>query len=138
MEGQIENLENVMENILTGDHHIYDKDARIESEDVIVGILEKHRNMRKCLDLIKLTGRYWKKGNVETKIRIPKMKVLADLQGKILKFLKRKDEGGEKQKREIQRPSEKRLVKSYNKIWLEKRFNLLSHQINQKKKNFIT
>ena len=138
VEGQIENLEKMMENIVSGDHYIYDKDAWKESEEVIVGILEKHRKMRKCLDLITLAEKYWKKGNVSMKTRMPKMKlkVLEKIQAKILKFLKRQDGGGEKQKRERERPSEKRLVKSYNKILLEKRFDLLSHMINQKKRNF--
>ena len=137
VEGQIENLENMMENIVSGDHYIYDKDAWKESEEVIVGILEKHRKMRKCLNLITLAEKYWKKGNnVEMKTRMPKMKVLEKIQAKILKFLKIKDGGGEKQKRKRERPSEKKLVKSYNKILLEKRFDLLSHKINQKKRNF--
>ena len=143
VEGQIENVEKMMENILSGDHYIYDKDAWKESEEVIVGILKKHGKMRTCLSLIKLAEKYWKKGNVvakkgivETKSRILKMKVLTKIQTKILKFLKRKDEGSEKQKRERKRPSEKRLVESYNKILLEKRFDLLSHQIKQGKRNF--
>ena len=144
LEEQIDNLENMMENIVSGDHYIYDKDAWKEPEEVIIGNLEKLGKMRKCLNLLKMAEKYWKKGNVEMKkegnderkIRIPKMKILGKIQAKILKFLKRKDEGSEKQKRQREGPSVKRLVESYNKILLDKRFDLLSHQIKQKKRNF--
>ena len=145
LEGQIENLENMMENILSGDHYIYDKDAWLDSEDFIIGSLEKLRMMRKCLNLIKLAEKYWKKdnfkakeGEVEAKIRIPKMKVLEKIQAEILKFFKRNNERREKQNIGRERHSVKRLVESYNKILLEKRFDLLSHKIKQKKRNFGT
>ena len=143
LEEQIDNLENMMENIVSGDHYIYDKDAWKEPEEVIIGNLEKLGKMRKCLNLLKMAEKYWKKGNVEMKkgnderkIRMPKMKILGKIQAKILKFLKRKDEGSEKQKRQREGPSVKRLVESYNKILLDKRFDLLSHQIKQKNRNF--
>ena len=136
VELQIKNMETVMENIQSGDHYIYDKDAWKNSEDVIIGNLEKLRKMRKCLNLIKLAEKYWKKANVEAKTRMPKMKVLEKIQAKILKFLKRNDEGREKQNSGRERHSVKRLLESYNKILLEKRFDLLSHQIKQKKRNF--
>ena len=144
VELQIKNLETVMENIHSGDHYIYDKDAWKEPEEVIIGNLEKLGKMRKCLNLLKMAEKYWKKGNVEMKkegnderkIRMPKLKILGKIQAKILKFLKRKDEGSEKQKRQREGPSVKRLVESYNKILLDKRFDLLSHQIKQKKRNF--
>ena len=144
LEEQIDNLENMMENIVSGDHYIYDKDAWKEPEEVIIGNLEKLGKMRKCLNLLKMAEKYWKKGNVEMKkegnderkIRMPKLKILGKIQAKILKFLKRKDEGSEKQKRQREGPSVKRLVESYNKILLDKRFDLLSHQIKQKKRNF--
>ena len=143
LEEQIDNLENMMEKIVSGDHYIYDKDAWKEPEEVIIGNLEKLGKMRKCLNLLKMAEKYWKKGNVEMKkgnderkIRMPKLKILGKIQAKILKFLKRKDEGSEKQKRQREGPSVKRLVESYNKILLDKRFDLLSHQIKQKKRNF--
>ena len=144
LEEQIDNLENMMEKIVSGDHYIYDKDAWKEPEEVIIGNLEKLGKMRKCLNLLKMAEKYWKKGNVEMKkegnderkIRMPKLKILGKIQAKILKFLKRKDEGSEKQKRQKGGPSVKRLVESYNKILLDKRFDLLSHQIKQKKRNF--
>ena len=143
LEEQIDNLENMMEKIVSGDHYIYDKDAWKEPEEVIIGNLEKLGKMRKCLNLLKMAEKYWKKGNVEMKkgnderkIRMPKLKILGKIQAKILKFLKRKDEGSEKQKRQREGPSVKRLVESYNKILLDKRFDLLSHQIKQKNRNF--
>ena len=133
---QIKNLETVMENIESGDHYIYDKDAWKDSEEVIIGNLEKLRKMRKCMNLIKLAEKYWKKGNVEATTRMPKMKILEKIQAKILRFLRRNDEGREKQTRGGEQHLVKRLVESYNKILLEKRFDLLSHQIKQKKRNF--
>ena len=142
---QIQNLETMLENIDSGDHYIYDKDAWLDSEDFIIGSLEKLRMMRKCLNLIKLAEKYWKKdnfkakeGEVEAKIRIPKMKVLEKIQAEILKFFKRNNERREKQNIGRERHSVKRLVESYNKILLEKRFDLLSHKIKQKKRNFGT
>merc|ERR1711874_789097 len=49
---QIQNLETMLENIDSGDHYIFDKDAWLDSEDFIIGSLEKLRMMRKCLNLI--------------------------------------------------------------------------------------
>jgi len=128
VEGKIKYLEKLLNNIVTGKHFIFDQDAWTESEDVIEGNLEKLRKLRKCLNLIKMVEKYWKR-------KKPKLKVIEKIQAKVLNFLNKKDDLDHQQREGSF--SVKKLVKSYQKLLLEKRIDLLGHRIRQKK-NFAS
>ena len=130
VEGRIQYIQEVLQNILSGKHYIYDRDAWTESEDVIQRNLEKLRKLRRCLSLIKLVEKYWKKSKATVKSRQPSLKILEKIQAKIVRFLHKKDDD------KIEGYfSVKKLVKSYQKLLLEKRFDLIGHHLRQKKRN---
>ena len=132
VESKIKSLETVLRNILNGKHFIYDRDAWTEPEDVIHGSLAKLNKLKKCLKLIKVVEKYLKK----TKAR--KAKMLENIQAKISCFLERQAEGqGQGDGRQHQEGGKfNKLVKSYQKLLLDKRMDIIRHTLGQKKRNF--
>ena len=131
VKARIKYVETFLSNVVSEKVFIYDSEAWKEPEEVIKGKLDKLSRLRKCLDLIRMVEKQWKKAKALVRSREPKLKALEKIQAKILAFLDNKD-GGNKEQNTF---SVKRLIKSYRKLLLQKRVDLLCHKLRQNKRN---
>ena len=133
VEGKIKHLETMLSNVLNEKHFIYDSEAWKEPEEVIQGNLDKLSKLRKCFHLIRIVEKQLKKAKALVRSREPELKVLEKIQAKILAFPNKKESGI---KQEGNTFSAKKLIRSYRKLLLQKRIDLLSHNLRQNKRNF--
>ena len=134
----LKQMEKTFENILTGDHYIYDKDAWTETDEILGRYFVRYRGLEKCVSMLEAARRYW----TESEYRDAKWSAQREIAHKVggnPNKPRQKESLIEEIKMILDCETglglpEKELVRQYNKLLLDKRCELLELKLMLNKK----